>query len=441
MNKEKLLKILKLKEERKAALVAKANSTEDIKELRSINSELDGLNIEIDEFTGMIAEIEAEEARNAKPPIDPNIAAMDPPSNIDYNGVQKRNQPIGGLNPLATYGGQQTQNEGDTRAELTEKYETRGADLKAKKAVTFNLKELPEFRAVTIGGGGLIVPTQYDNTLNPTFNQVSAVIDKVSAIPYEGGNAYQKGFEVTYGEGDYTTETGDYKDTDPETDYVDINKAKITAYTEISDEAIKLPNINYQSLVAKNIGISLRKKMTKQILVGTGGTNTLTGIFNAPENVIPSDTDLEISEIDADTLDNIVFGYGGDEDVEGSQYLILNKKDLAAFARIRDADGKKLYKITLNGNEGTISSSDSYAVPFIINSAVAPLSVTETPVETYCMAYGMLHCYELPIFSQITVEESRDYKFKSGQIAYRGSVWAGGNVAMYKGFVRIKKKA
>jgi hypothetical protein len=47
----------------------------------------------------------------------------------------------------------------------------------------------------------------------------------------------------------------------------------------------------------------------------------------------------------------------------------------------------------------------------------------------------------MPVFSPLTIEESRDYKFKSGQIAYRGVVWAGGNVAAYKGFIRIKKVA
>ena len=120
---------------------------------------------------------------------------------------------------------------------LATKYEQRGADLKEKKAVTFDASELPEFRATTIGGGTLVVPTKYSNTLSPTFNQVSSVVDSVASIPFIGGESYVKGFEVGYGEGGYTTETGDYTDGDPETDYVSIGKAKITAYSEISDEA------------------------------------------------------------------------------------------------------------------------------------------------------------------------------------------------------------
>ena len=47
MNKEKLLKLIAKKSERKAALVQQAETCEDVAELRSINAELDGLNEEI----------------------------------------------------------------------------------------------------------------------------------------------------------------------------------------------------------------------------------------------------------------------------------------------------------------------------------------------------------------------------------------------------------
>lgn len=467
MDKKKLLALINKKEARKKEIGSKVKVSQDVNEVRSLNDELTRLNDEIAELRSIFDILSKEEIPMCQEcPMFDNCttpcAAMDALSDIGdddtsqrsssiidkkiINPVQsKRNQPSGKFNVLGTYGlGYQSQTEisGEERAEkLKEKYEKRGADLKNKKSVTFDLNELPEFRAVTIGAGNLIAPTQYSNQVNDTFNQVSSTIDMVKGVPLDGGESYEQGFVVNYGEGDYTSETGDYVETDPEFDYVSIGKAKITAYTEMSDESMKLPNINYQSLVAKNITTAIRKKMSKQILVGVAGANSINGIFHAPENVIPTASDISISEIDADTLDSIVFGYGGDEDVEGESSLILNKRDLSAFAAVRDADGKKLYKITLNGNTGTISSSESYSVPFIINSACPALSNDATTADTYCMAYGKLIAYEMPIFSQLTVEESRDYKFKSGQIAYRGSVWAGGNVAMYKGFVRIKKSA
>jgi HK97 family phage major capsid protein len=419
--KKKLMELLTKKESRKAELGTKANSTEDIKELRSINTELDTLNTEITELRSMIDAL---------------------PDEAEENPLEQRSQtiPVGQLKPMGTYGFDGKQNEQRSK-ELTDKFEARGADLKAGKAIVVSMEESAEERAVTIASGDLIVQKKYANNLNETFNEVSSLIDRVNAVPLPGGESYTKGFEVSFGEGDYTTETGDYTDTDPVTDYVEIGKAKITAYTEITDEATKLPNINYQALVAKNVRIAIRKKLAKMIFAGAGGANAFVGIKNAPANVIPAASDIEISEIDEDTLDKIVFGYGGDEDVEGTAVLILSKADLAAFAAIRTLDGEKLYEITINGNTGTISSKGSFSVQYILNSVCPALSAVATAAGTYCMAYGNLMSYEMPVFSPLTIEESRDFKFKSGQIAYRGSIWAGGNVAAYKGFVRIKKVA
>jgi len=329
----------------------------------------------------------------------------------------------------------------ENRAEQTKQLmEQRGADLKAGRSVTFAVDELPELRAVTIASGDLVVEKKYSTTLNDSFGEVSGTIDVVNAVVLNGGESYRKGFVKGYGEGAYTAEDGNYHETDPEFDYVDINKVKITAYTEITDEALKLPNVAYQSYVAQNIQTAIRKKISKMILNGNG-TNSFVGIFNAPANVIPTASDLGVSAITADTLDDIVFSYGGDEEVEGVATLFLSKADLAAFAAIRDSEGRKLYTITPRGNTGTISSAGSFNVPYIINSAAPALSKTATANGTYCMAYGVPVNYEMPIFSNLTVEESRDFKFRTGQVAYRASIWAGGNVASHKGFVRVKKVA
>ena len=55
------------------------------------------------------------------------------------------------------------------------------------------------------------------------------------------------------------------------------------------------------------------------------------------------------------------------------------------------------------------------------------------------MAYGPLANYEVPIFSGVEVAKSTDYKFKDGIICYKASVFTGGNVVGYKGFLRVKK--
>lgn len=430
---EKLLQLLKLKKEKRDASIAKGKAAATLAEVRSAEDEIELIDAEIRSIETAIEEI-----KTAKTVTESRTGE----ENDDETNLETRSQqvPIGVTEILRSYGiGTAVNRDAEARKTELEKFEKRGADLKSKREVVFEINEMPELRAVTLASGTLVTETKYSKTINDTFNQVSSVIDLVTPIPLMGGEAYEQAFEVSTADADYSTEVANYSDADTVYDYVSIGKAKITAYTEISDEALKLNNVDYQARIRTGVVRSLRKKMSKQILIGATAANSINGIFNAPVNVIPTATDIIISEIDADTLDTIIFGYGGDEDVEGNGYLVLSKKDLSAFAAVRTAEGEKLYQIELNGNIGTISSDGSFKVPFIINSACPTLSAPTTADDTYCMAYGMMSAYEMPIFSPVTVEESRDFKFKTGQIAYRGSVWAGGNVAMYKGFVRVKK--
>jgi HK97 family phage major capsid protein len=433
--KKKLMELLAKKEARKSEISTKANASEDVKELRGIASEMEQINSEIAELRSVIASMPDET------PAAPAAPAQRPEarSTEDMEEPQTRGSaPVGAPAILASYGARSARD--NAPEDMDKESEQRGADLKAGKLIRCDpFMLLPERRATTVGGATLVSPTRYGNSLAESFGQVSSMIDVVNAIPLMGGESYKHGFVVGYGEGAVTTETGNYTETDPTFSYVDIVKSKITAYAEITDEARKLTNVNYQAYVQKNIAIALRKTISKAIVSGAGGANVFTGIFNAPTNVMPTAKNLEISEIDEDTLDSIVFGFGGDEDVEDVATLILSKADLAAFAAIRGTDGKKLYKIVTNGNTGTISSDGSFSVRYIINSACPGFETAS--VGDYVMAYGYPLNYIMPVFSQIEIEESRDYKFRTGQVAYRGSVWAGGNVGVYNGFTRIKKVA
>jgi len=122
--------------------------------------------------------------------------------------------------------------------------------------------------------------------------------------------------------------------------------------------------------------------------------------------------------------------------VEDAAVLILNKRDLKAFAKLRDKQGRKVYTIVNHGNTGTIDG-----VPYVINSACGAVTDTQTKAIVYCMAYGPLSNYEMAIFSDIDARKSLDYKFKQGQIAYRADIFAGGAVAAHNGFIRVKRPA
>lgn len=284
------------------------------------------------------------------------------------------------------------------------------------------------------------VLTQHTATdVKETFNEVSSLVDRVKVIPLPGGESYKRGFVKSYGEGGYTAESADYTTAEPTFGYASMTKAKITAYCEEPEEIKKLAPAAYDSIIEGSTEIAIRKKLSKQILVGAGGDNSVTGIFFNPsstsDDIIDRSTDIEFSAIDENSLDTIIYGFGGEEDVEDVAVLILNKADLKAFATCRLSDGKKAYTVVNHGNTGTIDG-----VPYIINSACKAISNSTTTTGAYCMAYGPLSNYEMPVFSDIDIQHSNEYKFKQGQIAHRGDVFVGGNVAAHNGFLRVKKK-
>ena len=320
-------------------------------------------------------------------------------------------------------------------------FDKRGKALKAGSGVNFSARiASPNVKAsLSVEQTAPVVHTAPD--LNQTANPVSALIDMVKAVTLQGGETYERGFVKDYGAdgAGKTAEGANYNSVEPVFGYVTIQKEKVTAYTEEPEEMQKLPNADYDSVVEGSVSKAIRRFLSRQILIGDGTTSNLKGIFfnpsDAKERVIDPDTDItSITAIDESTLDEIIYSFGGDEEVEGVATLILNKQDLKAFAKLRDKQGRKVYTIVNQGQTGTIDG-----VPFVINSACAAISNAATAADSYCMAYGYMQNYELAIFSDIDVRRSDDYKFKSGQTAFRASMFAGGSVAAWNGFVRVKK--
>lgn len=318
--------------------------------------------------------------------------------------------------------------------------EERGQNIKDGKAVKFSAKKTFGIKnALSVSQA--VTPTHSAADVKETFNDVSSLVDRVTSIPLNGGETYQRGYVKSYGDGaGGTVEGGNYNATEPVFGYVTIEKQKITAYTEEPEEMIKLPNADYDGVVEGSVTKAIRRYMSRQILIGDGTSGKFKGIFHNPtetkDQVINPATDLEKKTIDDGTLDDIIYDFGGDEDVEDAAVLILNKRDLKAFAKLRDKQGRKVYTIVNHGNTGTIDG-----VPYVINSACGAVTDTQTKVSVYCMAYGPLSNYEMAIFSDIDARKSLDYKFKQGQIAYRADIFAGGAVAAHNGFIRVKRPA
>lgn len=398
--------MIKKLEERRAALIKQSNESKDLAELRGIQKQLETINEDLAE----LKDLKEKQKRAAELPKYIPGKGFIPAENRDSVKF-------------------------DSQLEQREKA---GESLKANRAVKSPLSIFGELRAVTVGSGSsILLPRTYSPTINEDFPVVSSLIDSVSHLSLDGGEAFSQPYITEIETGGYTAEGANAHQAKTKFDYAAINKTKITAYTELTEELEKLPNAAYADVVFQNIRTSIRKLITKEILIGAGGTNQIVGIFSNAATAIDTESDLSISAITDTTLDEILFNYGGEEDVESPAVLILNKADLLAFSKVRTSTKQKFYDITLNGNGGTISG-----VPFIINSACKPLMLANgAAVGEYCMAYGNLSNYQLVEFSPLDVKRSDDYKFPQGMQAYRGVAFFGGNVVKHNGFLRIKRAA
>lgn len=296
-------------------------------------------------------------------------------------------------------------------------------------------KALLEKRTVTIASTGVIIPAYQATDIKPTFNEVSSIIDNVDIKVYNGGESFKQPYLAGYGTGEYATENDStLTDADPTFGYAEVNKTKIVAYTEDSEELVKLPAANFDAEVVKGISVAARKQIAQEILIGDGTSGHFVGIFDDGATAIDAATDIDFAEIDENTLDTIIYSFGGDENVEDLAVLILNKLDLKAFAMLRDSNGRKIHDVKPKGNYGTIDG-----VPYIINSKCEAISDPATTTGQYAMAYGPLSNYTMAIFSDLQVSRSTDYKFKEGMIAHRGVIFSGGNVTAKNGFLRVKR--
>lgn len=307
-----------------------------------------------------------------------------------------------------------------------------------------------EERAVVLDDT-ILIPKHKSNTVKAMpFNEVSSILDLVTITPFANGDTYEVPFEYETGEADYTGEVsssgtgGEYHEVGIKFGSSKIRKATLTTYTEISKQFLKTPSANYAERVQLNVVKSMYKKIAKEIIVGAGGDNAIQGILTQPEEVqnqkgsnVPNlviDEDMEIQSIDEKTLTNIIYQYGGDNDVEEGLVLLMNKMTLKEFENLRDGNGNKIHQITTYGATFLIDN-----VKGIFTSHIK--SFEKASQGEYFIAYGDPKAYELALFGALEVEESIHFKFKQGLIAYRADESIGGNLTAYKSWIRVKKGA
>lgn len=428
--KDFLKKLIQRKKDEQAKLNKRMDESEDIKEVRSIGETLKTIAQEIAEAEAQLQAIENEPKDEPQEEQKDDEARAD--DNLDPNEEEPTNENVERSKDYVKVGGTDIRHMATTNLRGGNQMDKEQREAQNKE-IEERAKLLKEGRAVTVASGNVLLPKHQSNDLATVpFRQVSTFYDLTKVRNLQGGETYEAPFTKSYGTGGLTEEGSAYTEAEPEFETAKINKVKVTAYAEFSEELERLPNANYEAEIRKGVEIALKKKMAQQQIGGTGESNTFIGITstNADNTAVLASDDMELSKIDQDTLNKIIFAYGGDEEVEQKGVLVLNKADLLAFSLVKNDIGDHAYKIDLANQ--TINT-----VPYIINSNLTPLD--KASKGQYSMIYGIPQYYETAIFSPVEIKKSYDYKFKDGMIAYRASVFAGGNTTAYRGFMRVKK--
>lgn len=420
------------------AVRARSESTNDVGELRSINKELTELIEQRNRLEDQLYELESGEYNARTSAV--NAAEEDECRQSQATGrvylPGRGFSAVDGCSPNNEFMRSDKMN----LKELNDKYEKRAADLREGKSAIFSAMEVSELRSIAVGSAGIVTVGQAGSELVPSHLQVGSIVDKVYNLPLLGGESYRQGYEISTPDAGVTAEGENSLDAEPTFGYSDITKLRFTSYAELTSQVIKLSPVQYTAYVMTAMQNSIRKVLSKHIVAGAGGTAGLAGLSTAT-TASGLVTAHAVTAIDGTTLDSIVFGYGGDLET-GIATLVLRKADLAKFAAVRMTNGDPVYVIEFdagNPNAGTISTRDSYKVPYVITDQLLSLGDVATASDSVCMVYGDLSKYFLVSFSDLEVMRSDDYQFKKGNVSFRGELYAGGNVCGYQAFSLIKK--
>lgn len=384
--KERLTKLLKAKEEQRAALNKSMIESDSKEERAAIGETLEALGDEIAQIKNMLADVDA--------PADE--ASADNTENNDERGI----------NVMATM---------EMRANAPEKTEKENAEARAKAFADSGRMTIDnaEARAVLVSSGKLATPTEVGGINDPVGARVSSIVDLVKVVDASGMGAYK----VAYVDADATaatqTEGAAYNGSEPVFGFVEITPQTEAVLSYVSKQVKKQTPLNYQAKVNESALVALRKRAAKIV----------TDKLLASKLV----TKLTSVALDEKFLRHIALNYGGDESVVGAATLFLCKTDLVTLGDVRGSDKKPVYEITPdagNPNTGVIKDG-GLTVQYCIDSNL-------TAGKTI---YGQARCFELALFSNYEIIADESFAFDKGLLAIRGDAELGGDVTVKGGFI------
>lgn len=323
---------------------------------------------------------------------------------------------------------------GSDRRDLSEMGKAMAAGERVKIDVVDVFASMRKNEGTLLSSNGLVTPGGAGSTIHDGFaGQISSLLNQVNVQNLSGLASWEEPYVVSDMEaqdGDVVANSGKLRaSSDPI-----FAKAGMTAYeaTVTSYVDKKLGQLSPADYAAKIQQMALRALHRKAISLMSNGDGAaspkmygfLTAKNTAGANIFATSAATAINE---DTLNKLVYGYGGDELLGGNARLMLTKANLEAFGNLKGTNEKlPFYEIAFDaatgGNTGTIKRG-GLIVPYTICSAIGASK----------LAYGDPFNYMLALFSDYVIGVDNSYKAGERLATILGDVTLSGNLTVDKG--------
>lgn len=277
-------------------------------------------------------------------------------------------------------------------------------------------------------------PTGVGQLTDPKGSKGSALIDLIKMEDCTGMSSYTIPVVTADPDAGDGTEGQTANESNPTFDKVTLTPQLKNLISYISREIRKQTPVLYEQKVNECVRRALRKVLTKLVITKITASKLTTKL------ALTGASGKEL--FTGSLLSDIILSYGGDEELDGAAVLLLNKKDLKAFAAV---EGKneflKPYTVTpdaANPSTGVIKDNAGLSCRYCLCKdipALSEASLNGSPKNT--MLFGNPQCVELGLWGGVDVTVNEGYKFGEGLLSVLGEVTADADLTVKDGFVVI----
>ena len=333
--------------------------------------------------------------------------------------------------------------------EEAEKAMERAETLRKGGKVSFSVDEvlvemgLAPMKSTTLATGTLVEPTRISTTIRDNVDRVSSIVDQVFVQNLTGCQAILEPMlmaDMEAKKGKVTALAGTTRaESDPTWDSAKIAPYEVNVTSFVDRNLARLTPVAYEAKIRSIAMRALRRAVAGLIFNGDGQSSPdMYGIKNAKSTGgVNLFKQVTVGDFEAGILDDLVFAYGGDNELGGTARLFCAKEDLKSLGAIRSNDGKRIYEIipdAANPNVGRITDG-GLIVPYTITSDLTP----HTTGSGQTMVYGNPMNYELGLFGDYSIRIDESVKAVERMNAILGDVFVGGNLIAQHGFVVATK--